>query len=102
MGLFNNYKQFEETYRMVNPMALLEGYQNVYTFENGYGLSIISNPVSYGGQNGLFEAALLGLDGEIIYREDLGFPDVQGHLDFADIAQLIEEIKNLPPLEKNS
>jgi len=69
------------------------GYQRVIEFENGYGLSIVSNDFSYGGHFGLFEIALLDKDGEIIYDPALGFSDVIGHLDFAEVAKIIERIK---------
>ena len=71
------------------------GYHRVIEFENGYGLSIISHESSYGGEDGLFEIALLDMDkdGEIIYDPALGFSDVIGHLDFAEVAEIIERIK---------
>jgi hypothetical protein len=72
------------------------GYQRVIEFENGYGLSIVSHPeFTYGGKDGLFEIALLDMDkdGEIIYDPALGFSDVIGHLDFAEVAEIIERIK---------
>jgi len=71
------------------------GYQRVIEFENGYGLSIVSHDFSYGGHFGLFEIALLDMDkdGEIIYDPALGFSDVIGHLDFAEVAEIIERIK---------
>ena len=71
------------------------GYRRVVEFENGYGLSIISHDYSYGGIDGLFEVALLDMDkdGEIIYDPELGFSDVIGNLDFAEVAEIIERIK---------
>jgi len=87
-------------YSPLNPLLLKDGYKTEYQFPNGYGLSIISNPMSYGGSQGLFEAALLDSEGTIIYKEDLGFPDVQGYLDFHDIVSVIDMVKALPALEK--
>ena len=34
-------------------------YEHVLKFENGYGASIICNYMSYGGDKGLFEVAIL-------------------------------------------
>ena len=70
-----------------------KGYRNVFEFENGYGLSIVSHEFSYGGKDGLFEVALLDMDKGIIYDEALGFRDVIGFLDFSEVAAIIERIK---------
>ena len=36
-------------------------YRKTYTFNNGYGASVICNQSSYGGDNGLFEIAVLDI-----------------------------------------
>lgn len=79
----------------------LNGFSRILQFENGYGLSIISNKFSYGGSKGLFEVALLCENGVIMYDKDMGFGDVVGHLDFADVAVLIQMVSTLPPRDKN-
>jgi hypothetical protein len=71
-------------------------YRKRLQFENGYGLSIVSHSFSYGGMDGLFEAALLDEEGNILYDESLGFSDVQGHLDFEQVASVINKIRSLP------
>jgi hypothetical protein len=87
-------------YSPLNPLLLKDGYRKEYQFENGYGLSIISNPVSYGGTAGLFEIGLTHKDFDgLLYNESIGFPDVQGFLDFHDVVDVIDMVKNLPPLD---
>ena len=72
----------------------IKGYQRRILFDNGYGLSIVSHDFSYGGAEGLFEIALLDAEDErIIYVDSLGFSDVIGHLDFSEVAEIIDKIK---------
>lgn len=72
----------------------IKGYQRRISFDNGYGLSIVSHDFSYGGAEGLFEVALLDAkDGSIIYVDALGFSDVIGYLDFSEVAEIINKIK---------
>jgi hypothetical protein len=72
-------------------------YAKEYQFENGYGASVISHLGSYGGDKGLFEVAVLDNNGNITYDTPVT-PDVVGFLDFAGVAEVLEQIKNLPPL----
>lgn len=74
-----------------------KGYLKQIDFENGYGLSIISHEFSYGGSEGLFEIALIDpVKNELLYDPDLGFADVLGFLDFAEVVEVIERVKNFP------
>lgn len=68
-------------------------YQKVYTFENGYGASVVCNFGSYGGGEGLFEVAILKGE-EICYTTNIA-NDVIGWCDFAKVAEILERIKNL-------
>ena len=70
-------------------------YIRVIEFENGYSASIVSHDLSYGGQEGLFEIAILH-DGEMVYDTWIT-PDVIGHLDFAGVAATLKDIEELPP-----
>jgi hypothetical protein len=69
-------------------------YKKVLQFNNGYGLSIICSEMSYGGNEGMFEIALLDSEGSIIYDDALGFSDVMGYLDFGHVALIIDKIRN--------
>ena len=70
-------------------------YIRVIEFENGYSASIVSHDLSYGGQEGLFEIAILH-DGEMVYDTWIT-PDVIGYLDFAGVAAILKDIEELPP-----
>jgi len=71
-------------------------YVRVIEFDNGYQASIVSHQYSYGGENGLFEIAILDREGEFVYDTWIT-PDVIGHLDFAGVAATLKDIEELPP-----
>ena len=61
----------------------LNGKAARHTFPNGYGASVVCHDYSYGGKSGLFELAVLGLDGRInsdtrVTDDVLGFLSPQG------------------------
>jgi hypothetical protein len=47
--------------------AGLGGVQRLYQFPNGYGASVVSTPYTYGGENGLWELAVLNRHGVLDY-----------------------------------
>lgn len=63
-------------------------------FENGYGASIAQTPFSYGGNEGLYELAVLGSDQKITYETPIT-DDVEGYLDETDVTILMKQIQNL-------
>lgn len=66
----------------------------IFQFENGYGASVIRNPLSYGGPEGFYELAVLK-DGEINYKTPIT-NDVIGWLDPDEVEELLDKIKALP------
>lgn len=68
-------------------------YRKVYKFDNGYGASVVCNSGSYGGKDGLFEVAVLKGDA-ICYDTDIT-GDVIGWCGFAEVAEILERVKNL-------
>ena len=74
-------------------------YQKRVFFDNGYGASIICKPFSYGGDAKKFEIAVLKF-GKICYDTPVSY-DVEGYLDFYDVIEILHEIHNLPPAEKD-
>ena len=78
----------------------LKGYSKLIQFDNGYGFSIISNGFSRGGEEGLFEIALLDDQGVIMYDKEMGFGNTVGNLDFVEVALLINAVSALPPRDK--
>jgi hypothetical protein len=74
---------------------MFSGYYKVFEFDNGYGASVVSHSGSYGGNNGLFEIAVLDKRGMITYDTPVT-NDVEGYLDFADVVAVLDKIKQLP------
>jgi len=70
------------------------GYQKFVEFDNGYTASVVSNDMSYGGDRGLFEIAILYND-IIVYDTGLT-EDVIGFLDFDGVIQTLDSIRKLP------
>jgi hypothetical protein len=67
----------------------------VLRFKNNYGLSIARTANTYGGGEGLYEAALLDFHGEgpddwnLVYNDSLGFNDVKGWLKEKDVEDAV-------------
>ena len=101
----------------VNPLKLIETrfeldsmnkgrYVKRYFFANGLGASVASHSGTYGGDSGHFEVAVLqyplGTTAEntceIIYEQPindhLGIVDVAGWLDFFEVADILQKIRN--------
>jgi hypothetical protein len=79
---------------MVEKEKRMNDYKQVFKFDNGYGASVVSNAMSYGGSKGLFEVAVLDKDGNIAYNTTVT-NDVVGWLDFAEVADILNKIKEL-------
>ncbi len=63
-------------------------------FENGYGASIAQTPFSYGGDEGLYELAVLDSNGRLTYDTPVT-DDVEGYLTEDEVTKLMEQIQNL-------
>src|SRR5882757_8213012 len=81
--------------------------QHVYRLANGYGLSVIQGPYSYGGPQGLWEAGLGRYygegadDWELVEVEDTPITrewqsQVKGYLSDEDLAALLVRVSTLP------
>ena len=73
----------------------MSDFQKTYKFGNGYGASVVCSRMSYGGDQGLFEVAVLDAAGDIVYDTSVT-NDVVGFLDFAGVADVLQKIQNLP------
>ncbi len=73
----------------------LGGVQAVITFDNGYGASVVCTPHTYGGDKGLYELAVLGIDGHLTYSTPIT-NDVIGYLRDIDVTDVMEKIQQLP------
>jgi hypothetical protein len=78
----------------------MNDYSKVFTFPNGYSASVVSNGMSYGGKEGLFEVAVL-VNGEIVYNTPVT-NDVIGFLDFQGVAETLDSIKALPAVSADA
>ena len=63
-------------------------------FDNGYGASVIIGPHTYGGEDGLYELAVLGKDKKLTYDTSVT-DDVEGWLSEDDVTKLMEQIQKL-------
>jgi hypothetical protein len=66
-------------------------------FDNGYGVSVVRGPHSYGGKLGLYELAVIDSDGFITYETPIT-SDVIGFLKPEDVSKHMIEIQELPNL----
>lgn len=69
-------------------------YQKTYTFDNGYGASVICNQGSYGNTDGLFELAVLDKNGDICYDTPIT-SDVIGYMTHDHVARVLKDIESL-------
>ena len=71
-------------------------------FDNGWGVSVVKGPYTYGGKDGLYELAVLR-DNEIHYDNPVAQGDVVGYLrpedvtDAMAVIQKFEKIEHLDP-----
>ncbi len=81
--------EFEE---LVSP--LMSGKKTRIHFENGFGASVVSSTMSYGGRDGLYELAVLFED-ELHYDNPVARGDVRGYLTEEEVSELLIEIQKL-------
>jgi len=60
------------------------GIQARMDFDNGYGVSVVCTPYTYGGDKGLYELAVFK-DGHIHYDNKVAMGDVVGYLRSEDV-----------------
>jgi hypothetical protein len=63
-------------------------------FENGYGVSVVRHSFSYGGKSGLYELAVLDVDGEITYDTPVT-GDVIGYLTPEEVTKTMALVQKL-------
>lgn len=66
----------------------------IINFPNGFGASIVSNDMSYGGRAGLFEVAVIDKNGNLTQDTDIT-DDVVGWLDEKDVERTLSAIRQL-------
>jgi len=76
-----------------NFVGHFNGIQAIMEFENGFGVSVVCTPFTYGGDKGLYELAVLK-DGHLHYDNPVANGDVVGYLrpeDVTDALKLIQK-----------
>ena len=72
---------------------IIEGIRYLFKADNGYGASIVQSNYSYGGEQGLWEVAVLK-DGEICYDTPIT-NDVLGYLTEDEVNSVLSDIAAL-------
>ena len=71
----------------------------MHKFSNGFGASVVCHEYSYGGDEGLFELAVIEFDGDNKWYLTYDTPitgDVIGHLTPDEVEDLLAQIEALP------
>jgi hypothetical protein len=63
-------------------------------FDNGYGASVVKGPHTYGGDQDLYELAVLDNNDDLTYDTPVT-SDVEGYLTEEDVTILLKQIQNL-------
>ena len=86
-------KTFNDIIFKPNPMGAEFGIVSRTKLDNGYEVSVVQSPQSYGGDIGLYELAIFK-DGEICYDTPIT-NDVLGYLRPEDVMDVIAKIEKL-------
>ena len=86
-------KTFKEIEFKTNPMGEDFGIVSRTKLDNGYEVSVVQSPHSYGGDIGLYELAIFK-DGEICYDTPIT-NDVLGYLRPEDVMDVIVKLEKL-------
>lgn len=73
--------------------------QRIFRFDNGYGASVVRGPYTYGGDQGLFELAVLEFEAPEKWHLTYETPiteDVIGRLSEPEVQATLEQIAALP------
>lgn len=89
----NMRKGYEEIFH-----ETMNSVQRKYKFPNGYGASVVKGEYTYGGNEGLWELAILDEGGHIDYSTPIT-DDVIGYLTENEVNELLNKIELLPKKE---
>jgi hypothetical protein len=70
------------------------GKKSRMSFDNGYGVSVVSHTYSYGGKKGLYEVAVLDSEGDLTYDTPVT-NDVIGHLSEKGVSDVMKQVQAL-------
>jgi hypothetical protein len=85
-------KRFEDL--VFEPHTAGIGWMTREHFDNGYGVSVIRTPHSYGGKMGLYELAVIDSDGDVVYDTPVA-GGVIGYLREEDVTEGMKRIQLL-------
>ena len=88
----NNMKTFDDL--QFTPHPNMNGVQARIQFENGYGASIVKGEYTYGGNDGLYELAVLDSNGDLTYNTPIT-DDVLGNLTLQEVTDTMIAIQKL-------
>lgn len=74
--------------------AGMGGIMSRIEFDNGYGVSVVKTPYTYGGDNGLYELAVLDENGDLTYDTPIT-NDVIGYLRPEDVTDVMVKVQEL-------
>ena len=86
-------KTFNDIVFKTNPMGADFGITSRTEFDNGYEISVVKSPYTYGGDKGLYELAVFK-DGDICYDTPIT-DDVIGYLRPEDVTDVMAKIQQL-------
>jgi len=86
MKTFNDLEFKQDIQRGLNAARIM--------FDNGYVASVVIGPYTYGGEDGLYELAVLDSNGKLCYNTPVT-DDVEGYLSEDDVTKLLEQIQKL-------
>jgi hypothetical protein len=92
--------EIRKIYEPIDARPLESGaVQKLYKFANNYGASVVKGEHTYGGDEGLWELAVITFDTSGGFNLCYTTPitsDVEGHLDDAAVEELLAKIEALP------
>ena len=81
-------------FEMINDAPFMVGKKSRMSFDNGYGVSVVSHTYSYGGKKGLYEVAVLDSEGDLTYETPVT-NDVIGHLSEKGVSDVMKQVQGL-------
>ena len=87
-------KQFKDIIFKSNPMGPEFGIVSRTKFDNGYEVSVVKSPHTYGGDKGLYELAVLDENGDLTYDTPIT-EDVIGWLRPEDVTDVMLKVQQL-------
>ena len=92
--------EMKRIYEPIDARPLESGaVQKLYKFANNYGASVVKGEHTYGGDEGLWELAVITFDTSGGFNLCYTTPitsDVEGHLDDAAVEELLAKVEALP------